>query len=85
MSTIKIRPPTSNVLADIVIMLYFLIKKYQIKFQELADFEKMSEGPQLTVEDLLRDGNFDGKSPIPLYYSFVTEKESTKKLVTYSI
>lgn len=45
----------------------------------------MSSGPQLTVEDLLRDGNFDGKSAAPLYYSFVAEEIDTKKLVAYSI
>lgn len=45
----------------------------------------MSEGPQLSSEDLLRDGNFDGKSAAPLYYSFVAEEVDTQKLVGYSI
>ena len=28
--------------------------------QELADYEKMSGGPQLTEQDFIRDGGFDG-------------------------
>lgn len=28
--------------------------------QELADYEKMSDGPQLTADDFIRDGGFDG-------------------------
>ena len=31
--------------------------------QELADYEKMSEGPQLTEQDFIRDGGFDGSHP----------------------
>lgn len=31
--------------------------------QELADYEKMSEGPQLTEQDFIRDGGFDGGQP----------------------
>ncbi|XP_058057895.1 thialysine N-epsilon-acetyltransferase [Anopheles bellator] len=45
--------------------------------QELADFEKMPAGPQLTVEDLERDGGFlDGPRSCqdgPVYHSFVLE------------
>lgn len=45
--------------------------------QELADFEKMPDGPQLTVEDLARDGGFDNPtSPTtttPVFQSFVLE------------
>uniref|UniRef100_A0A8D8KDK9 Diamine acetyltransferase 2 n=1 Tax=Culex pipiens TaxID=7175 RepID=A0A8D8KDK9_CULPI len=42
--------------------------------QELADFEKMSDGPQLTVEDLARDGGFDDHGPSsPVFQSFVLE------------
>jgi hypothetical protein len=32
----------------------------------------MPDGPKLKVEDLIRDGNFDGQSN-PLFYSFVAE------------
>lgn len=58
-----------------------------ISFQELADFEKLPDGPQLTKLDLLRDGNFDSQLSSPLFYSFVAEKtiESSTKLVGYSI
>ncbi|XP_065074818.1 thialysine N-epsilon-acetyltransferase [Ochlerotatus camptorhynchus] len=43
--------------------------------QELADFEKMSDGPQLTVEDLIRDGGFDEdqSTKTPVFHSFVLE------------
>lgn len=42
--------------------------------QELADFEKMSDGPQLTVEDLARDGGFNDHGPSsPVFQSFVLE------------
>uniref|UniRef100_A0A1Q3FFQ5 N-acetyltransferase domain-containing protein n=1 Tax=Culex tarsalis TaxID=7177 RepID=A0A1Q3FFQ5_CULTA len=42
--------------------------------QELADFEKMSDGPQLTVEDLARDGGFDDhERSAPVFQSFVLE------------
>ncbi|XP_050071167.1 thialysine N-epsilon-acetyltransferase [Anopheles maculipalpis] len=47
--------------------------------QELADFEKMPDGPQLTVDDLIRDGGFDeqraavGGTPTPVFHSFVLE------------
>uniref|UniRef100_A0A182X389 N-acetyltransferase domain-containing protein n=1 Tax=Anopheles quadriannulatus TaxID=34691 RepID=A0A182X389_ANOQN len=47
--------------------------------QELADFEKMPDGPQLTVDDLIRDGGFDGRQSVdgdggaPVFHSFVLE------------
>uniref|UniRef100_A0A182KHF1 N-acetyltransferase domain-containing protein n=1 Tax=Anopheles christyi TaxID=43041 RepID=A0A182KHF1_9DIPT len=45
--------------------------------QELADFEKMPNGPQLTVDDLIRDGGFDGQQSAgdgaPVFHSFVLE------------
>ncbi|XP_059611994.1 thialysine N-epsilon-acetyltransferase [Phlebotomus argentipes] len=44
--------------------------------QELADFERMSEGPQLKVKDLLRDGGFDSPQN-PIFHSFVAEEVTT--------
>ncbi|XP_053693218.1 thialysine N-epsilon-acetyltransferase [Sabethes cyaneus] len=45
--------------------------------QELADFEGMSDGPTLTVQDLVRDGGFDddgASAPaVPIFHSFVLE------------
>ncbi|XP_052889396.1 thialysine N-epsilon-acetyltransferase [Anopheles moucheti] len=44
--------------------------------QELADFEKMPDGPQLTVGDLMRDGGFEERSTAdgaPVFHSFVLE------------
>ncbi|XP_055305609.1 thialysine N-epsilon-acetyltransferase-like [Sitodiplosis mosellana] len=41
--------------------------------QELADFEKMPNGPQLTLNDLYRDGGFDGSNTSPLFFCFVAE------------
>lgn len=48
----------------------------------------MSSGPQLKVEDLLHDGNFDFKNSSPLFYSFVAEtneESNNKKIIGYSI
>jgi diamine N-acetyltransferase len=47
----------------------------------------MSNGPQLTANDLIRDGNLDGKSSNQLFYSFVAEKveENSQKLIGYTI
>ncbi|KXJ79817.1 hypothetical protein RP20_CCG027787 [Aedes albopictus] len=44
-------------------------------WEELADFEQMSDGPQLTVEDLVRDGGFHEEQPqkAPVFHSFVLE------------
>ncbi|XP_049548807.1 thialysine N-epsilon-acetyltransferase [Anopheles darlingi] len=46
--------------------------------QELADFEKMPDGPQLTVEDLVRDGGFgqpgERSGDGPVFHSFVLEQ-----------
>ncbi|EDV92579.1 thialysine N-epsilon-acetyltransferase [Drosophila grimshawi] len=36
------------------------MKAVQEMIQELADFERMSQGPELTVEDLIRDAGLDG-------------------------
>lgn len=42
--------------------------------KDLADFEKMPNGPKLSVEDLIRDGNFNGEiEKTPLFFSFVAE------------
>ncbi|XP_053667696.1 thialysine N-epsilon-acetyltransferase [Anopheles marshallii] len=44
--------------------------------QELADFEKMSDGPQLSVDDLIRDGGFEEQGTAdgaPVFHSFVLE------------
>ncbi|XP_049287276.1 thialysine N-epsilon-acetyltransferase [Anopheles funestus] len=44
--------------------------------QELAEFEKMPDGPQLTVDDLIRDGGFDEQSMADgtaVFHSFVLE------------
>lgn len=48
----------------------------------------MSSGPQLKVQDLVRDGNFDKSLPAPLFHSFVaeiTEEIDEKKIIGYSI
>lgn len=48
----------------------------------------MSDGPQLKVEDLLRDGNFNNQSSSSLFNSFVAEiieENSSTKLIGYSI
>ncbi|CAG9810418.1 unnamed protein product [Chironomus riparius] len=76
MSNLTVRRTTAADLDDIIGMI-----------QELADFEKMPAGPQLTTIDLLRDGNFDSKSAAPLFYSFVAEilEDNKPKLVGYSI
>ncbi|XP_062554811.1 thialysine N-epsilon-acetyltransferase [Armigeres subalbatus] len=43
--------------------------------QELADFEQMPDGPELTVEDLVRDGGFeeDQSKVTPIFHSFVLD------------
>ncbi|XP_070507915.1 thialysine N-epsilon-acetyltransferase [Chironomus tepperi] len=76
MSKLTVRRTTADDLDDIIAMI-----------QELADFEKMPNGPQLTKLDLLRDGNFDASNSAPLFYSFVAEiQENIKpKLIGYSI
>ncbi|XP_053680760.1 thialysine N-epsilon-acetyltransferase [Anopheles nili] len=46
--------------------------------QELADFEKMPDGPRLTVDDLIRDGGFDerhSQDGAPVFHSFVLEAQ----------
>lgn len=42
--------------------------------QELADYEKMSDGPKLTIKTLIDDGAFYTNST-PLFHSFVAELE----------
>ncbi|KAJ6636293.1 Thialysine N-epsilon-acetyltransferase [Pseudolycoriella hygida] len=48
---------------------------------ELADFEKMPDGPKLTVEDLIRDGGFNSNDSTnkaqPLFFCFIAEEMST--------
>ncbi|XP_058447141.1 thialysine N-epsilon-acetyltransferase [Malaya genurostris] len=63
-SNVVVRKTTKKDLGDIINMI-----------QELADFEGMSNGPQLTVEKLARDGGFDEASPlpVPIFHSFVLE------------
>lgn len=45
--------------------------------QELADYEKMSDGPKLKIEDLLKDGAFDHSSQQIFFHSFVAEQLSS--------
>jgi diamine N-acetyltransferase len=45
----------------------------------------MPTGPKLKSADLIRDGNIDGKSQNPLFYSFVAELKDESKLVGYTI
>lgn len=47
----------------------------------------MPTGPKLTAADLIRDGNLDGSSANPLFFSFVAEttENSTRKLIGYTI
>lgn len=47
--------------------------------QELAVYEKMPNGPKLTVTDMIRDGGFDGTQARPLFHSFVAEFQSTNQ------
>ena len=51
--------------------------------QELADFEKMPLGPQMTAEQLIKDGNLDGSSKVPLFISYVAE--SQEHLIGFTI
>jgi len=64
------------------------VKEILEMIQELANFEKMPTGPQLKSSDLIRDGNLDGLTGNPLFYSFVAELRNNQnhfKLVGYSI
>ncbi|XP_075145375.1 thialysine N-epsilon-acetyltransferase-like [Haematobia irritans] len=46
--------------------------------QELADFEKMSDGPQLTEKDLIRDSGLDGgQEYCHIYVLDLIEKEQS--------
>lgn len=51
--------------------------------QELADFEKMPLGPQMTAEQLVKDGSLDGSSEVPLFHSYVAE--SQEHLIGFTI
>lgn len=55
--------------------------------QELADFEEMTNGPQLQAADLIRDGNLDGLSQNQIFYSFVAEIDegNQTELIGYTI
>ncbi|KAI1285614.1 Thialysine N-epsilon-acetyltransferase [Halotydeus destructor] len=53
--------------------------------QELADYEKMPYGPKLTVNDLIRDGGFDGSNGSKLFHSYVATSGSDDNVVGYVI
>uniref|UniRef100_A0A182NMQ1 N-acetyltransferase domain-containing protein n=1 Tax=Anopheles dirus TaxID=7168 RepID=A0A182NMQ1_9DIPT len=63
---VSVRPTGKDDLPEVIAMI-----------QELADFEQMPEGPQLTVDDLVRDGGFDEQrrpaDGAPVFHSFVLE------------
>lgn len=44
--------------------------------QELADFEKMPNGPEITAEDIARDAGFTGDHP--LIHTYIAEEISSK-------
>lgn len=51
---------------------------------ELADFQKMPDGPQLTLDDLLRDGGFESTTTTPpsMYICFVAEIQPEESITT---
>lgn len=62
--------------------------------QDLADFEKMPDGPRLTMKDLIRDGGFSdeiGGAATPVFLSFVlelsdqSEQEKEREALTSSV
>ncbi|GAB0090535.1 diamine acetyltransferase 2 [Sergentomyia squamirostris] len=65
MTTIVVRKSEKGDLQSIIDMI-----------QELADYEKMSDGPQLKVEDLIRDGGFDSPHTA-VFHSFIAEEVTT--------
>lgn len=42
--------------------------------QELADFEKMPDGPEITADDIARDAGFTGDHP--LIHTYIAEQIS---------
>lgn len=45
---------------------------------ELADFQNMPDGPQLTLEDLVRDGGFnEGENSTSMFICFVAEIQNS--------
>lgn len=42
--------------------------------QELADFEKMPNGPEITADDIARDAGFTGEHP--LIHTYIAEQVS---------
>lgn len=83
-NNIIVRRTTKEDVVHVVSMIqvYFVLiyHKYNLQIykrysrtQELADFEKMHDGPELTAEDFIRDGNLDGASGTSLFFSFVAE------------
>ncbi|XP_037039394.1 uncharacterized protein LOC119076628 isoform X5 [Bradysia coprophila] len=66
-SRITVRRAAKEDMADVLLMI-----------QELADFEKMPDGPKLTVDDLIRDGGFDSNDANghPLFFCFIAEEIS---------
>ena len=71
-SGITIRKTTSEDVPQIIQMI-----------QELADFEEMPSGPQMTADQLMKDGSLDGSSKVPLFYSYVAESQN--QLIGYTI
>ncbi|XP_034663889.1 diamine acetyltransferase 2 [Drosophila subobscura] len=59
------------------------IKDVLAMIQELADFEKMSNGPRLTEEDLIRDAGLSGEQECCEVYVLVDN--ATKLAIGYSI
>ncbi|XP_053966050.1 thialysine N-epsilon-acetyltransferase [Anastrepha ludens] len=55
--------------------------------QELADFEKMSDGPKLTEKDLIRDAGLDGGQEYCHIYvlELQTQEQPTPVTIGYSI
>lgn len=43
--------------------------------QELADFEKMPNGPEITADDIARDAGFTGE--LPLIHTYIAEQTSS--------
>uniref|UniRef100_A0A336MCI2 CSON015161 protein n=2 Tax=Culicoides sonorensis TaxID=179676 RepID=A0A336MCI2_CULSO len=75
----------------------FIVRKTQSQdlesildmIQELADYEKMSVGPKLKKEHLLKDGAFENDSDMQFFHSFVAEMNpndpSNRKIIGYTI
>uniref|UniRef100_A0A1B0CI92 Putative diamine acetyltransferase n=2 Tax=Lutzomyia longipalpis TaxID=7200 RepID=A0A1B0CI92_LUTLO len=65
MSSIVVRKTERNDLPSIIEMI-----------QELADYEEMPNGPQLKLDDLIRDGGFDSPQN-SVFHSFIAEEVTT--------